>query len=334
MEDQKTGGIALDTGAHRELVASLGIQTGMAGFCALSSVLRQDFRMQDIMLWIEPQAGVAPIVHFIERAHKQLDINAYLLTDRRVLRAMRAAVQRGVRVRVIIDRHPYGDRPAAELGRIRQTGAQLRFPPGRFARPYVFDHAKYMVSGHALEIGSANFTWSTFHRDRDYIWTTRTPGLVSAARAVFDADWHDRRAGAAVRDRLVVSPGATTDLVQAISQPGRVCIESEEMGHDRGIVKALSKKGRLARVVLPAHLDRFDRRVAKWLVRAGVRVRYLHTPLMHAKLVAGDGIVYMGSQNFTWSSLNRNRELGVFLPGQVGAQARARCERDWAHATP
>ncbi len=286
------------------------------------------------MLWIEPQAGVAPIVHFIERAHKQLDINAYLLTDRRVLRAMRAAVRRGVRVRVIIERRPYGDRPAAELGRIRQTGAHLRFPPGRFARHYVFDHAKYMVSGHALEVGSANFTWSTFHRDRDYIWTTRTPGLVSAVQAVFNADWHRRHAGPAVWARLVVSPGATADLVHAIGQPGRVCIESEEMGHDSRILKALSAKGSLAHVVLPAHLDRFDRRVARQLAQTGVRVRYLHTPKMHAKLIAGNRIVYMGSQNFTRSSLDRNRELGVFLPGELGAQARMRCERDWAHASP
>ncbi len=287
-----------------------------------------------IMLWIEPQAGVAPIVHFIERAHTQLDVNAYLLTDRRVLRALRMAVRRGVHVRIIVERNPYGARPAAELLRIRATGARLRFPPGRFAHRYVFDHAKYMVSGHALEIGSANFTWSTFHRDRDYIWTTQAPGLVSAAQTIFNADWRRKPAGPGVRDRFVVSPGATGDLVRAIRQPGTVCIESEEMGRDRAVLAALYAKGRLARVVLPAHLSRYDRAVAKLVARSGVLVRYLHTPIVHAKLIAGRGIVYMGSQNFTWSSLNRNRELGVFLPGRTGAEARDRCERDWESATP
>ncbi len=183
------------------------------------------------MLFIEPHAGIAPVVRFVRAAHARLDINTYLLTDRRVLNAVRAAIARGVRVRIIIARHPYGRRPRGELTRLRATGAVVRYAPPRFtsqavgnAGRYVFDHAKYMVAGNNAEIGTANMTWSAFHKNREYLWVGHDPRIAEALRAVFYADWTRRHAGAALRRVLVLSPGATGALVRLLRAPGRVCV--------------------------------------------------------------------------------------------------------------
>ncbi|MHB1566938.1 MAG: phospholipase D-like domain-containing protein [Acidiferrobacter sp.] len=286
------------------------------------------------MLRIEPIAGVAPIVRFIGEAGARLNINAYLVTDRPVLAAIRQAVRRGVRVRVLLARHPYGQRPRGELKHLQATGAQVRFAPPRFTHRYVFDHAKYMVSGQAVEIGSANLTWSAFHQNREYVWMAHRPAIADDLHRLFVADWTRRSAGPIPRQRLVIAPGATLALVAMIERPGRVCIESEELGRDRPILAALATKGPRAQLVLPARLSASDRRLAQRLATHGVAVRFLRTPYLHAKLIATPGRVFLGSENFTWSSLHRNREVGVTVGGRDAVAALAQCHRDWKRAWP
>ena len=283
-------------------------------------------------IYTEPQAGVRPVIAFIQRARGPLNINAYLMTDRRIIRAITHDVRRGIRVRILIDRRPYGGRPRGEMARLRATGAQVHYAPARFTGRYRFDHAKYMVSGSSFELGTANLTWSAFHKNREYLDITRQSAIANALHAVFAADWHNRPAGNAPRHTLVLSPGATPALVAAIRQPGGVCIESEELGKDRAILNALRTKGAQARILLPVRLNRYDRRIAQGLTMDGVHVRYLVAPYLHAKLIAGRTEAFLGSENFTWTSLNRNREVGIILGHPTAARLDRQCLRDWAVA--
>ena len=286
------------------------------------------------MLAIQPHAGTGPLVHLITHARGTLDINMYLFTDRPLIRAVRAAVARGVRVRVILDRRPYGGRPRGEVQTLRATGARVRFAPPRFTGRYRFDHAKYLVTGARVAIGSANFTWSAFHRNREYDWIAHQPAVAQALRLVFRADWTGHRAGAVPRQNLVLSPGATPGILAAIRQPGVVCIESEEMGNDRPILAALRQKGRRAQIVLPTTLSRYDQRFVRALAAAGVRARFLASPYIHAKLIAGSSEAFIGSENFSWTSLNRNREVGVMLGQPDAHRLFTQCELDWSRARP
>lgn len=146
------------------------------------------------MLYIEPSAGVAPIVQVIDRAGHTVDLNVYYLSSRPILAALRAAHARGVVVRVILDGRPWHISPQQihqEAVAVVETGATLHWAPGRFeAGPgrFVYDHAKYVVTGHTAEIGSANFDYSDFHFNRDYLDVTNNPNIVRAARDVFMAD--------------------------------------------------------------------------------------------------------------------------------------------------
>ena len=93
-------------------------------------------------LSIEPHAGVGPVIAIIQQARGTLDINAYLATDRRVIQAIAQDVRRGIRVRILIDRRPYGGRPRGENARLRATGAQVCYAPAHFTQRDGFDHEK------------------------------------------------------------------------------------------------------------------------------------------------------------------------------------------------
>ena len=278
------------------------------------------------MIFVEPGAGVAPLIAFIRQATRRLDINAYLVTDRAVLAAIGTDTRRHVVVRALLDRHPYGGRPRGEVRALEAAGAQVRFAPARFR----FDHAKYLIAdGRRIEIGSANLTYAAFHKNREYFWISRQPQAVQALRAVFAADWAGRPVGPGPRRALTLSPGSAPALAAVIDQPGSVCIESEEMGADRTIEGALRRQGSHAYMVLPAHLSRSDRRVVQTLRADGVRVRFLSHPYLHAKLIVGPEAAFVGSENFSWTSLQKNREVGVLLGNPDRRALWSECQRDW-----
>lgn len=287
-------------------------------------------------LYVEPMAGAGPVVSVIAAARQSVDLNVYYLSSRPILDALRDAVRRGVHVRVILDQKPYGihnDLVIREANNVQAAGAQLRWAPMRFEHD-AFDHAKYVCSESACEIGTANFDPSAFSRNREYLYVTRDRSVVAAARDVFEADWNDRTAGQALRQTLVLSPGAEASLLWVIRQPGPISIETEELGNARGILAAMAARGSAVRLILPDSLSAANRSNAQWLAQHGVQVRLMpkRTAYMHAKVMVASQAAFMGSQNFSETSLQRNREMGLLL-GATDAQALQRqFDADWAQS--
>ena len=293
-------------------------------------------------LFIEPSAGPAPIIQIINTAHRELDIGVYYLSDRKLLSAVRDAVRRGVDVRIMVETKPYGMKPwqvHKEVRAIEATGAHFQYVPSRFLSygdQYAFYHAKYCVNGHEAEIGTANFDWSGLGgRNREYLYVTRNMDVVQAVQAVFNADWSRQRAPAWTHRVLVLSPGSSAaQLLEVINQPGTIDVESEELGPYRPILDALAAKGRDLQMILPASINREDQREVAFLRQHGCQVRLLPVkPLyMHAKMIVGRSLGFIGSENFTQTSLESNRELGLLLNGSDITKLQAQFDRDWERA--
>ena len=296
------------------------------------------------MLYVEPYAGVAPIIRVIDSARHSIDLGVYYLSSGKMLDALRAAHARGVTVRIILDQRPYHMKPAMvsrEWQKAKDTGASVQWAPRRFemsrsAHHYAFYHAKFLCTQHTCEIGSANFDWSAFHRNREYLDITSNPQIVRAARTVFSADWHHRQAGNMPHRILVLSPGSEPGMAAVIQQPGPIYIESEECGDDRQILRVIADKGGQAWMILPSSISQADQRNAAWLASHGVHVRLLpKTPIyLHAKAITGSQYGFVGSVNFSSSSLNENREMGVILKGSDLAVLKNQFQKDWTAAVP
>ncbi|MBU2800800.1 GTP-binding protein [Acidithiobacillus caldus] len=292
-----------------------------------------------VPLYIEPNAGPAPILNVIDSARHQLDIGVYYLDDRRILAAVRDAAHRDVDVRIMVEPKPYGMKPwqvQKEVRAIEATGAYFRYVPTRFVSgdgAYRFYHAKYCVNGHEAEIGTANMDWSAFHRNREYLYDTTNPTIVRAVQAVFDADWNRQHAPAWTHRVLVLSPGTSaSQLLQVIDQPGTVDVESEELGPYKTILDALATKGKDLRMILPATISTEDRRDVAFLEQHGCQVRLMpKKPIyMHAKMIVGNHLAFIGSENFTQTSLEDNREMGVLLKGWDTLKLEKQFHSDWS----
>ena len=297
-------------------------------------------------LYIEPNAGPAPILQVIQSARREISAGVYYLSDRPILNAMKAAHARGVDVRIIIEDRPYGMKPwqvRKEEKAIAATGATLHLAPYRFTSHgghYAFQHAKYLCNGHECEIGTANFDWSAFHKNREYLYVTRNAQVVDAANAVFNADWpaaqgDNQHAPAFAHRVLVLSPDTSAaQITGVIDQPGPVDIESEELGPYAPTLDAIAAKGALARVILPASINASGKRDVAFLRSHGVQVRLMpKSPLyMHAKMIVSNSEAFVGSENFSQTSLEVNREMGLLLGGRDIGELQTQFDRDWNRA--
>jgi phosphatidylserine/phosphatidylglycerophosphate/cardiolipin synthase-like enzyme len=114
----------------------------------------------------------------------------------------------------------------------------------------------------------------------------------------------------------VWSPGAESTLVGLIDQARTsLDVENEEMA-DQSVVAALcraSKRGVRVRIVM-TYASEWAHALST-LAGCGAQVHLFHgeKPLyIHAKEIVADGSrAYVGSENFSYTSLERNRELGV-----------------------
>lgn len=293
------------------------------------------------MLYIEPYAGAAPVVHVIDDAKKNVYLNAYYMTSSKVLNALQSARARGVNVCVIIDENPYGISGAQvqqELTMLAKTGVDVKSAPSRFESstyPYAYDHAKYVCNNHECEIGTANFDAAAFHKNREYLYVTHNSTVVRDALLVFRADWNGHNAGPVPRGKLVLSPGSTNIVTQVISQPGRVEVEMEKLGDDADIMNALAKKGGLAEIILPDNLSHKDLENCHTLSKNGVHIEYMPKSrvYMHAKMIVGYHYAFIGSQNLTSTSLTSSREMGVILSSaQTIKKLTNQFDIDWHNA--
>jgi len=294
-------------------------------------------------LVFEPGAGASPWLAAIAASHHELLVNEYLLTDTAIIDALGQAAHRGVRVEVLLDAKPYGDASAASaaMHALSREGVEVKVAPRRFEGRYAFDHAKYLVvdPGRADEeaiLGSANATWSAVDgvNVEDMVLAT-DPEIVTALAHVFAADWSGLRGGGGPRRVLVLAPGAARAIASLLETPGPVAVTAEELGNDPSLLAVIAHRGSSIRLLIPRDASRSTLRRALRLQAAGVKVRMLVAPYLHAKLIVTSRAVFVGSENLSYVSLAHNREVGVELPcAGLRREALAWFDRLFAQAVP
>jgi phosphatidylserine/phosphatidylglycerophosphate/cardiolipin synthase-like enzyme len=165
-----------------------------------------------------------------------------------------------------------------------------------------------------------NLVASDYASTRDFAIVDTAPKDVSAIDAVFSADWASTRITPSPGLDLLWSPGAESSLVGLIDDAHySLFVESEEMAdpYITAPLEAAARRGVRVEIVMTASSSWTSAFSA--LTKAGVVVRtYAEAaPLyIHAKaIVADEGTRYakafVGSQNFSITSLIHNRELGI-----------------------
>jgi cardiolipin synthase A/B len=165
-------------------------------------------------------------------------------------------------------------------------------------------------------IMNLNLTKSSFTNNREFAAITTRPSEVAEAESIFEADWN----GSAdpPDGPLVVSPSSSRrELLDLIDSAQKTLDIYAEVVRDQEIIDALTgavKRGVHVRVIVPEERDEDTRKDYFELIDQEIEIRNLPGLYEHAKLiVVDDQRAFIGSQNFTATSMDQNRELGILV---------------------
>lgn len=289
------------------------------------------FSANRLRLVVEPSAGEGPVVQALNRAARTVFMEMYILTDRRIIRALERAAAQGVKVYVLLEHHPLGLGPQPEraANALRAAGVFVRW-----ARPDVtLTHAKFLVIDDRVAIiGTANLSRSAFSHNREFLVLDQREQDVREASNLFRADW-DRRPARLGDPDLVVAPSNArsklTALMYSASRDIRIYAEEVNDPKLEVALEVLRRRGIRVEVMLP----RGPTPGGAALAGSGVEVRESSSPYIHAKAVLVDGRrAFIGSENISSTSLDRNRELGVLIGGPIVTSIERIFAADWRRA--
>ena len=285
-------------------------------------------------VYVLPDDGREPILREIEAAQTSVTLQVYLLGDEVIIDALVAAVDRGVDVRVLLEEHPFGGAGTEEeiYDRLERNGVAVRWGDPVFR----FSHVKtFVLDRHVAIIMNQNLTRSSFDQNREFFAITTRSDEVRQAAMIFDADWN--RTGAEIDGPLLVSPvNSRTELLGLIDGATETLDIYAEVVRDEAVVAALSaaeRRGVAVRIIVSPDSAANDRGQAERasLARAGAEIIEARGFYIHAKMIlADDARLYIGSQNFTATSLDLNREIGLLIEEPHGiARAAATFDADF-----
>jgi phosphatidylserine/phosphatidylglycerophosphate/cardiolipin synthase-like enzyme len=268
-------------------------------------------------LVVEPSGGFSAVYNLINGAKHSIDVTIYELSDTTAESDLAAAAARGVQVRVVLDQREKSTNEAA----YRYLGDH-KVGVVWSSASYEYTHQKTMVVDDSeAVIMTANLTSKYYPTSRDFLVADSSPADVSAIVAVFNADYARRSVTPGDGSDLVWSPGSQDQLLAVINGATKsLRIYSEEMA-DTTVEDALvaaAKRGVTVRVCGENADGEYDSAFGK-LSRAGVQVSYFSSSTgfyIHGKVIEADygtahARAFIGSENFSSTSLSRNRELGL-----------------------
>jgi cardiolipin synthase len=272
-----------------------------------------------VSVYVEPHGGTRWLTKPIRAAEHTLDLTMYLLTNKTIIRALEYANAKGVRVRVILEQHPYGDSEAgpstnqSAYDQLDTAGIAVHWTSGRYA----LTHEKSIVIDRSTAyILTLNFTASAISKNREFGIVDPNPADVAETEAIFSADWADKPYTPHDPNLFLSPVNSRAHLIELIGRARHTMEVYAEEVQDSGVEAALvaaAKRGVAVRVISNAG-DTSNQRGIAVLRAGGVTVRLVTAPYIHAKLVlVDDKWAFVGSENISTASLDRNRELGILI---------------------
>ncbi|MGZ3722379.1 MAG: phospholipase D-like domain-containing protein [Bdellovibrionales bacterium] len=280
-------------------------------------------------LFFTPSAKEVPqVLEAINGAKTSFHMIMYRLTTPAIIDALIAAKDRGVDVQVILDQNGVAtEKPNGAFHRLSDAKVNVMKSSVAFSLSHV---KSFVVDNKTAYIMTLNLT-SISSTVRDVGYITSDSGVIGFFNELFAQDVKNSANGtmdnpASIPDNMVLSPGSRPRL-EALIATARKSIKLEvENFSDTAMMNdliAAQKNGVKVQVMMPRcdmTAKDFDMPAARTLSAAGVEVKMMGAPMsadlpyIHQKsIIIDEATVFLGSENFSFNSLEKGRELGVIF---------------------
>jgi phosphatidylserine/phosphatidylglycerophosphate/cardiolipin synthase-like enzyme len=293
-----------------------------------------------VRLWQD--ASIFTLVgDLIASAQVRVMVEMYELERDDILQDLGDAARRGVSVRVITDPTVPTNRRSVDF--LDAMGVPARVYPVDDSRHQI-DHVKLLIVDSEAAVGGMNWGRHSDH-NHDYVLETRVSPDVDRLVSIFDQDWslaggHPSPLRALAGGVAQTAPGAEIrSMLEAVLVHAmrRVLAEMYTMTDPEVIADLVEahRRGAVVRVLLDPHQP-YNLHGYDVLKAGGVEVRWYPVPRdakLHAKIGLFDGMLVLGSANWTLSGLGVNHELDIETGDPVAVETyAARFAADWSKA--
>jgi len=274
-------------------------------------------------LIIQPDAGVVPVIQAINKAKQRVDIAIFRSDRKEIGKALAAAVQRGVHVRVLVAHTNRGGE--ARLRKLEQRLLEVGLTVTRTGDDFIRYHGKYLLVDQALHVYAFNFTTADMVKSRSFGVSTKDASAVREASALFEADV-TRQPYAPKRSPLVVSPETSREQLTTFIKGARKQLLIYDVNiQDQACIKLLKQKAAAGVEI------RIIGKVKQVKNSDPIDVRPLRTMRLHARVIVRDGSrAFVGSMSLRRPELEQRREVGLLISNaSVARKLREVFEQDW-----
>jgi phosphatidylserine/phosphatidylglycerophosphate/cardiolipin synthase-like enzyme len=310
-------------------------------------------------LKILPEAGRAEFLKAFGDARVRIRIEICVLEDPQILAGLQQALERGVRVQVIVDNGKYQALQAERTNLasyIVASGGELHLSNSIFPRSFP---KVILIDDRRAIVGSACLDTTTFQQYRDYFLVTADRGLIRDLSTLFENDWRYSAAVGAesppfnptpriIRPNLAIGPVTAASKLTALIQSARkrIDVTTELLGNaalESELIAAV-ERGVAVRLISPLCVNGATneirelqnaslRKLKDWGVDVHVTgpAQSFQMPYMHARTMLVDGVrLYVGSISFSPDATTFNREVGLFLSDGLSIKTyKARFDQDF-----
>jgi cardiolipin synthase len=294
-------------------------------------------------LIVLPDDTINSILDPINAAKRSLNIRMFLFTDPTLLKAVIAARQRGVHVRVMLN-------PARRDGHSENEGARELLTAGgvevRDSSPnFAVTHQKSMVIDDELGfVESLNWETRDLTETRDYAVVITKKVEVSEMVKCFHADWMQRPFDPRAGSELIWCPNNGRERIAAFIDSAKetLWIQNERYQDTviiERLVRAVNRGVQVHIMARPAHKLKKNKLVEgigglRIMHDVGAKIHTLKHLKLHGKmLLADEERAIVGSINLTPGSFEDRRELAVETDAKHVVKRLVETTRhDWKHS--
>lgn len=293
-------------------------------------------------LAILPEDGRSIYFEAFASAQEEIKIEICVLEDPLILESLQKALQRGIRVRVIVDYNKYQTTLSEQINLaayLTANGGELHLSnpifPRSFPKVILVDKKNVLISSACLDS-------TTFEQYRDYTYVTDSVCVIDNLSRLFENDWlYSAPVGAdfpvfnptsvITKRHLIISPvNASSQLVSLIQKTKNTLdITSELLGNPtlESELSAAVRRGVRVRLIAPEFVNNATPEIQALQITSLSQLKandiQVHVttlpesfqfPYMHARSAVADGKrLYLGSISLSPDSSTYNREVGIIL---------------------
>jgi phosphatidylserine/phosphatidylglycerophosphate/cardiolipin synthase-like enzyme len=155
------------------------------------SIGEKETFLQDIDIIQTPQ-DEKWLLQMMDSAQKNIQVAVYIFTVPSLRDALIRAQNRGVNVRVILEKSPYNLTGINKETKKVFTDNKIAFYESD-ERYFSFMHAKYMIFDEEWIISTANWTRSSFSSNREFFLIGGDVRVLNELKTVFETDFNGRK---------------------------------------------------------------------------------------------------------------------------------------------